>query len=393
MASQNAERAIADAINHGCALLKFISPNDVGRTGGHQCGFYLPKAVWKQFTPHPPTKGTNQKSWPKVTWQDGRVTNSCVTWYGNGTRSEYRLTGFGRDFPFLSADRVGDLLILIPRSYDEFIAYVLATDDDIAAVQAGLRVESDVGAIRTWMMFDGTAVPAPEAADACIDRHFNAFQAGLKDFPPTIQFSDAARHALIECVKQFVRLSPDDQLLKCIDTEYELFKRVEWQLCHGLISRPFGSLEDFLATALSVSNRRKARAGKSLEHHVEHILREERIPFASRPSEVDGEPDILIPSVKAYLDPKFPIDRLCMIGVKTTCKDRWRQVLNEAKRMRSRHIMTLQPGISSSQLEEMRKAGISLIVPKPLHKNYPKDRSIQIYGLAEFLKVARSLAT
>ncbi len=61
--------------------------------------------------------------------------------------------------------------------------------------------------------------------------------------------------------------------------------------------------------------------------------------------------------------------------------------------MRSRHIMTLQPGISSNQLEEMRKAGISLIVPKPLHKNYPKDRSIQIYGLAEFLKVARSLAT
>jgi type II restriction enzyme len=135
----------------------------------------------------------------------------------------------------------------------------------------------------------------------------------------------------------------------------------------------------------------KSRAGKSLEHHVEHLLREEGIPFASKPTAVEGEPDILIPSVEAYLNPKYPLDRLCMIGVKTTCKDRWRQVLNEAQRMKRRHILTIQPGISSNQMEEMRKAGVSLIVPKRLHKDYPPDRKLQIYDMANFLKYAKTI--
>ena len=37
-----------------------------------------------------------------------------------------------------------------------------------------------------------------------------------------------------------------------------------------------------------------------------------------RSSAIEGEPDILIPSVDAYLDPKIPVNRLCMVGVKTT---------------------------------------------------------------------------
>lgn len=106
---------------------------------------------------------------------------------------------------------------------------------------------------------------------------------------------------------------------------------------------------------------------------------------------VEGEPDILIPSVEAYLDPKFPVNRLCMIGVKTTCKDRWRQVLNEAQRMKQRQILTIQPGISSNQMEEMCKAGVSLIVPERLHKDYPPNRKLHIYNVADFLKYAKTI--
>ncbi|MDX9912305.1 MAG: type II restriction endonuclease [Phycisphaerales bacterium] len=104
-----------------------------------------------------------------------------------------------------------------------------------------------------------------------------------------------------------------------------------------------------------------------------------------------SKPDILIPSVEAYNEPNFPVERLCKIGVKTTCKDRWRQVLNEAQRMKQRHILTIQPGISSNQMEEMRKAGVSLIVPKRLHKDYPPDRKLHIYDVADFLKYAKSI--
>src|SRR4051812_9258119 len=130
------EQAITEAVRIGNVIVKFISPNDVGQTGGHQCGYYLPKAVWQMFTPNPPTKGENSESLVRVTWQDDRVTESCVHWYGRGTRSEYRLTRFGRDFAFLSTDCVGDLLVLIPENLQTFKAYVLDLEEDIEEVEA-----------------------------------------------------------------------------------------------------------------------------------------------------------------------------------------------------------------------------------------------------------------
>jgi len=105
------ESAIEDALKYGKAIMKFISPNDVGITGSHQCGFYLPFSAWKMFTPYSPKKGENLDHEVKIIWPD-RVTESKVKWYGNKTRHEYRLTCFGKDFPYLIADTVGDLLII-----------------------------------------------------------------------------------------------------------------------------------------------------------------------------------------------------------------------------------------------------------------------------------------
>lgn len=59
--------------------------------------------------------------------------------YGAGTRNEYRLTRFGKDFPFLDRENVGSLLVVKPVSPAEFRAYVVDTDDDIEAIQTGPR--------------------------------------------------------------------------------------------------------------------------------------------------------------------------------------------------------------------------------------------------------------
>ncbi len=95
------------------------------------------------------------------------------------------------------------------------------------------------------------------------------------------------------------------------------------------IVRPFKDVDDFLTTASSIMNRRKSRAGRSLENHVESLLRAAGISFDVRP-QIDGrvQPDILIPSKTDYEDVNFPVEKLRILGVKTTCKDRWRQVLN-----------------------------------------------------------------
>jgi hypothetical protein len=134
----------------------------------------------------------------------------------------------------------------------------------------------------------------------------------------------------------------------------------------------------------------KARAGRSFENHVEYLLKEAGIPHKMRPSlGADGEPDIVIPDEKAYFDPNWPEKKLFIVGLKTTCKDRWRQVLDEGRRVRTKHILTLQQGISSAQLQKMRTAKVTLVVPQPLHSKFPKAHQADLLNVENFIQTVR----
>ena len=50
-----------------------------------------------------------------------------------------------------------------------------------------------------------------------------------------------------------------------------------------------------------------------------------------------------------------------MLAAKTTCKDRWRQIINEADRIKLKHLITLQEGVSEAQFREMQEAGVQRI--------------------------------
>lgn len=375
------ERAIEIARKQGRALLKFISANDVGATGTHQCGFYLPKNAWKMFTPHPPKKGANKKHEVEIVWMDGRITDSVITWYGQLTRSEYRLTRFGKDFPFLVSDFIGDLFVLIPTSRDSFEAYVLDSSEDIEVIQAALGVE----AIEGWAVYDQEA-PKVESEDECVNRHFREFVKALTSFPSGDVFSQETREVLRKCCENFRRWNEDDSLLNLIETEYSLFRMAERQICQSQIVRIFRDVDDFLRTASSIMNRRKSRAGRSLENHFHHLLTEAKIPHTMRPSSIEGQPDVVIPSEEAYLDRRYPRDKIWIVGVKTTCKDRWRQVLREGSGVSVRYLLTLQAGISSNQLIQMQASQVSLIVPSRIQKTYPRAHSGALLSVSAFLK-------
>lgn len=380
--SPHCEMAIADALGTGNAILKFISANDVGLTGGHQNGFYLPKAFWQMFTTVPPVKGENGEQFVKVLWQDGRTTDSRIIWYGKGTRSEYRLTRFGKDFPYRTFDNLGDLLVVIPAGESYFRAYVLFDDDDMDEIQTALGVEI----IDRCAAYQRGREQQAETPDECIERQFREFVKTLDKFPSTSAFSGAARAALEYCIGEFIKFTADQRLTHLMEAEYRLFRLVERQICQKEIQRLFKDVDDFISTAQSITNRRKSRAGRALENHVAYLLRSAAIPFEPRPR-IDGrvEPDILIPSKAAYEDPGFPVEHLCVVGVKTTCKDRWRQVLSEGKRIEKKHILTVQPGISSNQLAEMREHSVTLIVPQSLHKEYPRDTGINLLTVEQFI--------
>lgn len=384
MTSPYAEKAIEDALQHGRALLKFISPNDAGLTGGHQCGFYLPREPWPMFTPQPPEKGVNHKHPVRILWQDGRVTDSVVTWYGQKTRFEYRLTRFGRDFPFLNHDAVGSLLVLVPVTIDEFHAWVLDFEEDIIDVQAALGTE----VIGSWGVFEAGREEI-EDEDKCVDRLLRECVAVLDAFPPTLAVSTEARQALIRCIQGLAAESLDTQLMRARKTEYRLFRLLERKLCDRDIYRVFQSVDDFLSTAQSILQRRKSRAGKSFEHQVGFLLDASGIPYEAQPR-IDGKPDLVIPGVAAYQDAGYPVEKLFVVGLKTTCKDRWRQVLNEGTRVPTKHLITLQEGISANQLAEMARANVSLIVPRSLHRKYPEDRAMPLLSVDEFVATVRA---
>lgn len=80
-----------------------------------------------------------------------------------------------------------------------------------------------------------------------------------------------------------------------------------------------------------------------------------------------------------------------MLAVKTTCKDRWRQVINEADRIRKVHLFTLQEGVSEPQFKEMESAGVKLVVPEPLHTSYPKKVRADLLTLRDFIEETKAL--
>lgn len=138
--------------------------------------------------------------------------------------------------------------------------------------------------------------------------------------------------------------------------------------------------------ANSITNRRKSRAGKSLELHLNTIFSEEGLDFAhGETSENKKRPDFLFPSVAAYQDPSWPASRLRMLASKTTCKDRWRQILNEADRIPQKHLITLQQGVSKNQFKEMQRAGVILVAPQKLHKSYPESVQPELVSLEQFI--------
>lgn len=100
---------------------------------------------------------------------------------------------------------------------------------------------------------------------------------------------------------------------------------------------------------------------------------------------------VIFPSGSAYKNRNFPTERLRLLAVKTTCKDRWRQVLNEAERIATKHLLTLQEGVSVNQFREMTDAGVKLVVPSPIIHQYPDSIQPHLLTLERFIGEVRAL--
>lgn len=378
MTSVECDFAIASALDAGKALLKFISPNDAGLTLSHQYGFLLPQSAYPLLTPHAPLRGRNDVHKVTIHWPDGTATDSVVRWYGSA-KSEYRLTRFGRDFKYRNPDAVGDLLVIVPQTATVFRAFVLKTEEDIEGIVAALNVSFDGGS----GVYDASHLVL--TAEGELVRLFEDYVSTLDAFPSGDEFSARTREMLRCCDLGFDGLSPDRKLTKGFNSEFDLFKLAEEQLVLPGVRGPFASIEEFIEAAKPVLNRRASRAGRSLENHFHFCLEDARVSHDTRARSIPGAPDFIIPGADAYADSAFPAEQLFIVAAKTTCKDRWRQVLQEGPRVKTKYLLTLQAGISETQLREMRAAGVILVVPKDVLASYVNPDGSGILTVQGFL--------
>ncbi len=368
------------------AWCRFITGNDTGTTGSHQAGFYIPKCASYLLFDEPGRKGEIKEKTVQIKWQDSFYTESCFKYYGQKTRNEYRITRFGRGFPFLQDENVGDLLIIAKFTEEDYSGYVLSSDEDIDEFFATFNLAPD----ETNQLIDVAGTVKP---DVRIELLLQEFAEPFKSFPETRQMAQGAR----DCYNKAnsiadisIQNTPDDILLKWVDTEYRLFRFMEEKIYADIISKPFGNIDAFARMANEVLNRRKSRAGKSLEHHLADIFTKNELVFEEQAiTEDNKKPDFLFPNAECYHNLQFPADDLIVLGAKTTCKDRWRQVLTEADRVDVKFLFTLQQGISKNQLKEMHDSNLTLVVPHKYIASFPQEYQAEISDLKGFIHMVK----
>lgn len=379
------------------AYVKRLSANDTGLTGGHGSGIYVPAAVTGKAFPsilkrdehNPDYHFKGQVNSHDLAVQDLRAIyyNSKFSDNKRGGRDEQRITRWkqGVDYaPLQDPENTGALAIIafqVPENGDTEELLVWVCND----VEEENYIEGMIGevlpAITIFRPFSELLGGASQ---------ISLFQEDPIDLPAEWSDIFPSGSAIIDLLIErypYTHFPPDKRLLKRREREYVFFRAVEDLHALPLIKNGFDSVVDFIAIANSISNRRKSRAGRSLELHLERIFLEEGLTGFDTQVTTEGNkrPDFLFPGIKFYRDNQFPDERLNMLAVKTTLKDRWRQVLNEAHRIPQKHLFTLQEGVSENQFREMTSEGVTLVVPATQKKKFPEAIRSELMSLENFI--------
>lgn len=331
------------------------------------------------------------------------IAEGFLTWYdareNHPTRTEYRLYFQGNTVMELAMP--GDLLVIGKRPDGRTLALVAKKDTTIerqifwlfgiAEGKDTFTVSSIEGksnreigyAERTILETLGIEIETEDATkwiDKLLEKFGNAF-------PSTSIFSEFARRTLPDI---FVLDAPDITLLAWLNQEEMLFRTLERHIVQQRLDKQFTDVDDFVEFSLSVQNRRKSRVGYALENHLAKVFDEYGITYSrGKITENKSKPDFIFPGIVQYHDPAFPTALLTMLGAKSTCKDRWRQVLAEAEKIARKHLFTLEPGISQNQTDEMSTKNLQLVLPQELHQTFLPAQQTQLMTLSQFITLVR----
>lgn len=332
--------------------------------------------------------------------EEAVIDEGLLTWYdareSHETRSEHRLY-----FPTTTVSECadeGDLLVIGKRPDGSVLVVVAQGGSTIAnqilwlfglsnLTHPGFSIREELGteqdriefAARTILEQIGVETVEPE--ETRLDEMLRRFD-GV--FPTTREFSEYTRSTLDDVSSMD---DPDAAIIAWMEREEILFRTLEKHVVADRLTKGFsGDVDGFFSFSLSVQNRRKSRVGYALENHLEAVFTEHGVRFVrSAITEGRSKPDFLFPGSVEYHDEKFQSSLLSMLGVKSSCKDRWRQVLAEADRIQEKHLLTLETSISENQTDEMQAKRLKLVVPKKLHETFSSKQQSWLMDLKVFL--------
>ena len=204
-------------------------------------------------------------------------------------------------------------------------------------------------------------------------------------FPKTLAMSLFAREQV-----QVDDSDPDATLIAWLDREEQLFRALEEAIIGKRIKEGFGTVDEFIRYSLTVQNRRKSRMGHALQNHLAEVFTRQGVRYtAQAKTEGGNKPDFIFPSEVEYRNASYDATLLTMLGVKSSAKDRWRQILPEAERIKEKHLCTLEPGISENQTSQMAKEQVRLVVPSSVHATYSDTQRSMLLDLTRFIDFVR----
>lgn len=330
-----------------------------------------------------------------------------LTWYdsrkNHPKRSEFRLyfqeTEVSRlaapnDLFIMAIKNDGKAFIIIARqnsTAEHQLAWLFNLPEH-SGKSFAVQEESDNDSIKTGIfsqhLLEQLGIVLPSTEESCLEEMLCKFNG---KFPSTLEFSAFAREKVGDFDAYDNRA--DDVLSTWMQKEENLFRTLERHLVGKRIDEGFSGdtrVDTFISFSLSVQNRRKSRAGNALENHLSFLFERLNIKFSRTPqTEGHSKPDFLFPGIEEYQNPLFPARSLTMLGVKTTCKDRWRQILAEADRIEEKHLFTLQSGISQNQTDEMGAHKVQLVIPRQIHSSFSVGQQCQLMTLDDFVGLVR----
>jgi hypothetical protein len=331
--------------------------------------------------------------------------DGSVTWYDarekHPKRTEYRL--YYRANDVMDAAGVDDLLAVCKVSDENRLVIIVTRANTDAESQVlwlfGPPKENlgnfvvNTNTEATKVDFAGRYIleqagidayaPAPEEYLEQMKRRFG------NSFPTTRAFSKFAR----DTSEVDSRSDPDTAIIQWLEQEEALFRLFENHLFKDVLKKGFDTIDDFVTAAQSLTNRRKSRVGFAFENHLEQVFKDNDIRYTVKPeTENKSKPDFVFPSIDYYLTRENAVvdSLVTVLGVKHTCKDRWRQVLAEANKVSRKHLITVEPSISTNQTNEMISNYLQLVVPRSLMRTYTTEQQKWLISLKDFIALTAS---